>query len=58
MSLLHMQVIEDGNRNVKIKSTNANKEFAPEEISAQVSCSGSTGWQRHAAGLTAVSTLQ
>ncbi len=31
-----VQVVEDGNRNVKIKSSNANKEFAPEEISAQV----------------------
>mmetsp|Transcript_5326 Transcript_5326/g.9208 ORF Transcript_5326/g.9208 Transcript_5326/m.9208 type:complete len:683 (-) Transcript_5326:493-2541(-) len=27
---------EDGNRNVKIKSSNANKEFSPEEISAQI----------------------
>jgi len=30
------QVVEDGNRNVKIRSSNVNKEFAPEEISAQV----------------------
>mmetsp|Transcript_18136 Transcript_18136/g.45685 ORF Transcript_18136/g.45685 Transcript_18136/m.45685 type:complete len:673 (-) Transcript_18136:667-2685(-) len=30
------QLMEDGQRNVKIRSTNANKEFAPEEISAQV----------------------
>jgi hypothetical protein len=29
-------VIEDGNGNVKIKCPNANKDFAPEEISAQV----------------------
>jgi heat shock 70kDa protein 1/2/6/8 len=29
-------VIEDGSRNVKIKSSNAGKEFAPEEISALV----------------------
>merc|ERR1711937_920655 len=29
-------VIEDNKGNIKLKSTNANKEFAPEEISAQV----------------------
>jgi len=29
-------VTEDGNGNVKIKCPNANKDFAPEEISAQV----------------------
>lgn len=30
------QVTEDVNHNVKIKSSNVNKEFSPEEISAQV----------------------
>jgi molecular chaperone DnaK len=30
------QVTEDGNGNVKIKCPNAGKDFAPEEISAQV----------------------
>lgn len=34
------QVIEDGNGNVKIKCPNANKDFAPEEISAQVRTDG------------------
>merc|ERR1712159_418382 len=29
-------VLEDGKGNIKVKSTNVNKEFAPEEISAQV----------------------
>ncbi|KAL6755372.1 heat shock protein 70B [Haematococcus lacustris] len=30
------KLVEDGSRNVKIRSSNVNKEFAPEEISAQV----------------------
>ncbi|KAJ9522678.1 hypothetical protein QJQ45_019762, partial [Haematococcus lacustris] len=30
------KLVEDGARNVKIRSSNTNKEFAPEEISAQV----------------------
>ena len=30
------EVIEDGKGNIKVKSTNAGKDFSPEEISAQV----------------------
>ena len=33
---LPAQLATDGNSNVKIKSSNAGKEFSPEEISAQV----------------------
>ena len=35
-SLCSLQLKEDGNGNVKILSSNAGKEFAAEEISAQV----------------------
>jgi hypothetical protein len=36
LALIQIQVTEDGNGNVKIKCPNAGKDFAPEEISAQV----------------------
>lgn len=35
-SSMHVQLVEDSNGNVKIVSSNAGKEFAAEEISAQV----------------------
>jgi hypothetical protein len=40
------QVLEDSSGNVKIKSSNAGKDFAPEEISAQVggAVTGDPGW--------------
>lgn len=34
--IMHVQLVEDSNGNVKIVSSNAGKEFAAEEISAQV----------------------